>query len=183
MTSGRMPAAWVKQALVLACVFGVVACLELRPEGKAFFRPLDEMTASMTAMTIRQLGMPVSVDSTLLTHPSGFRFRISYGCTGLVPFAIIVATLSLLPLSGGQRLTGILLGAVLTIGLNLLRLAGLYFIGVHYPYDFVAAHEWWSQVLVVVTTAAFLLYWIHVDPPHSGSPAVNQNRPDRSVTA
>ena len=182
MTPGRLPAAWVKQALVLACVFGVVACLEIKPEGKAFFTPLDETTAVMTAATIRTLGMPVKVDSTLLTHPTGFRFRISYGCTGLVPFTIIVATLSLLPLSGRQRLTGIALGGVLTIGLNLLRLAGLYFVGVHHPYNFMSAHEWWSQVLVIVTTAGFLLYWIQVDSPRSHSPGVKEQRPSRSVS-
>lgn len=173
MTSKRLPAAWVKQALVLACVFGVVACLEFKPEGKAFFKPWDEMTASMTAMTIVQFGMPVSVESALLTHPSGFRFRISYGCTGIVPLAIVVASVLLLPLSGRQRLIGILLGIGLTIGLNLLRLAALYFIGVRYPYDFAAAHEWWSQALVILSTAAFVLYWIHADSPHSQSAVVD----------
>ena len=168
----RLPAAWVKQALVLACVFAVVAYLEYRPAHKAFFQPLDEITASVTALTIDRLGLPVTAQSTVLTHPSGFRFRISYGCTGVVPLTIIVATLLLLPLSRHQRLTAIVLGTVLTLGVNVLRLTGLYFVGVHHPYDFVAVHEWWSQVLVILGTAAFLLYWIHQDSPHLRSPAV-----------
>lgn len=152
------------QALVLAVVFGVVTFIEIRPEAAAFLRPLGEITASITAMVINYAGMPVSLDTISLAHPSGFRFRIVYGCTGIVPVTIVVATLLFLPLSVRKRLAGIALGAGLILSVNLLRIVGLYYVRANYPDSFDFAHEWAGQGLMIVVTAGFLLYWIHASP-------------------
>jgi len=148
------------QVLVLAGVFGVVTLFEVKPEAAAFLKPFGKITASITAMVINYVGMPVSLDTISLAHPSGFRFRIVYGCTGIVPVTIVVATLLSLPLSVRQRLAGIGLGAGLILCVNLLRIVGLYYVRANYPDSFDFVHDWMGQALMIVMTAGFLLYWI-----------------------
>lgn len=150
------------QAFVLAVVFGLVTLFESRPEAAAFLRPVGEITASLTALSISHFGMPVSLDTISLVHPSGFRFRIVYGCTGIVPMAIVVSSLLFLPVSFRQRLAGIVVGAGLILGINLLRIVGLYYVRANYPDSFDFAHDWVGQGLLILTTVGLLLYWIHV---------------------
>ncbi len=156
----RLPAPWVAQALVLGAVFSVVTFLELNPGAAAFTAPLDEITATLSASIIESAGMPVSLDHVYLSHPSGFRFKITYACTGIVPVAILAASLLCFPLPARRRLAGLVTGAAILLSVNLLRIGGLYYIRANYPESFDVAHDWCGQTLLVAVTAVVILYWI-----------------------
>lgn len=164
----RLPGPWVAQALVLAAVFSMVAFFELNPGAAAFMAPLDELTAGLSASLISSAGLPVSLDEIYLSHPSGFRLKITYGCTGIVSVTILAASLMCFPLSARRRLLGILTGASVIVGLNLLRIGGLYYIRANHPESFDIAHDWYGQTLLVVVTALVILYWIRGPAPSRG---------------
>lgn len=162
MSKPRFARIFGKLVFALAVVFSAVTLAELRPEIAALGAPFQNLTASLTAEGIRLVGLPVLLADTILTHPSGFRFQVSYGCTGVVPVAIIVLTMLVMPLSQRQRLIAISVGICMTIAVNLIRLVGLYWVGIYSPEGFVIAHEWIGQALVVLTTAVFTLHWVGV---------------------
>ena len=106
---------------------------------------LDRPTALSIYALLDMLGMPAVLDWTTVTHPAGFAYRIEYTCTALVPTAIILAFLLVLPGSIGRVALGTISGAAFIIAVNSIRLIGLYYVGVNHPTQFDAAHDWAGQ--------------------------------------
>lgn len=160
VASTRLPAAWVLQVLALVTVFAVVVLIEVYPALAAWLAPLNVAVAGLTAVLVDWLGMAVAWEASFLFHPAGFGYEIGANCTGLVPALVIIVTVCCLPLGSNQRLLAIGLGILCTQSVNLLRLVVLFYVGVHYPSAFDLAHDWLGQGLIIVTTAAFIIFWI-----------------------
>lgn len=147
--------------LALTGAVAIVVLLECLPAVQALLQPLQLLTANSAYVVVRSVGLPVALDNVLLTHPSGFRVAISYGCTPFVPAIFVALLLTFgLTLSWRSRLIALLSSMVLLICLNLLRVTALYYIGVAAPGAFDVTHNWLGQLVTVLGTAAIAVYWI-----------------------
>lgn len=148
-------------ALALLGGIGSVVLLDNWPALHDLVGPLERLTATTTFFIINATGLPIAVSDTVLSHPTGFRVAISYGCTPLVPAIFLVLILTLgLSMNWRARLAGLGSGIALLTILNLFRVIALYYVGVTTPETFTLAHEWLGQGVIVLGTAAVALYWI-----------------------
>lgn len=146
-------------ALLVSIV--VVIAFEWSPVLRSLIVPLQQATASAAAYLMNTLGMSVARDGIVLTHASGFRAAVSYGCTPLIP-VVFLSVIMVFGISLQRRtcVLGLLSGvAVLTL-LNLLRVVALFAVGVTAPELFAFSHEWLGQGVVIAATAVIVGYWI-----------------------
>lgn len=144
--------------IVLGCVAVLLAlgAIELSATLQAVLAPLCVWTAWATASVLAGVGVPVMREGTFLLDAGGFAAEIDYLCTALVPSALLAAAVLAHPSSLQARLRCLALGVVLLAVLNTLRLAHLFWLGVHAPEYFWVVHvAFWPPILVVLTIG----YW------------------------
>jgi exosortase/archaeosortase family protein len=114
--------------------------------------PVRVATAEAAVSLIRAVGMEAERVGSAVLHPGGFAYEVSRGCTGLVPAALIAAAIGAYPAARYLRVVGIALAVPLMLGLNLVRLVHLFYLGVHRPAAFHFAHEvvWQGAVVIAV---------------------------------
>lgn len=86
--------------------------------------------------------------------------EIVRGCDGSGVLFLVCAAVLSFPASWRARLAGVLLGAVLVYGLNLLRLTGLYFVAAYRPPWFLPLHTYFVPTLLIVAMALYYLAWL-----------------------
>jgi exosortase/archaeosortase family protein len=121
----------------------------------SFFESYLAVSSKVAAFLLGLVGEPVRASGGVLT--STFSMSVKQGCDGLQAMAIVASGVLALP--GGRRvkLLGVALGVLLLLGLNVLRIASLFWAGIHWPERFQLLHvHVWPAVLVF---AAFV-YWI-----------------------
>lgn len=122
-------------------------------------RPVEVLTARLTAGLVQVLGMDALGAGTVVYHPDGFAFQVSRGCTGLVPLALLAAAIVAAPAPGRKKVWGLLAAVPAVIGLNLLRLVQLFVAGVRWPATFDVAHEIVWQAIVILSVPGMWLIW------------------------
>jgi exosortase/archaeosortase family protein len=113
------------------------------------------VSGEVAAWLLRLCGEPVQASGGVLT--SSFSMAVKQGCDGLQAMSIVASGVLAFP--GGRRfkLTGVALGVSLLLVLNLLRIASLFWAGVHWPTRFQLLHvHVWPAVLVL---GAFV-FWV-----------------------
>jgi exosortase/archaeosortase family protein len=77
--------------------------------------------------------------------------KIVRGCDAFDPIAVFVALVLASPIAWRKRLTGIALGVLFLLVINLVRIASLVLIGIHAPRVFEWMHlELWQALLIVL---------------------------------
>lgn len=152
----------VRFVVVFLGVFGLLYVLST--EVDAFVTVVVEpITAGVTAasawlISLFEAGVQASGSS--ITGPL-FSVNILHGCNGTTPAAMIVAGVLAYPATWKARAFGLLVGSAWVQVVNLLRIVLLYELG---RFGFVAAfesvHLYVAQIVVILATAAFWLYWI-----------------------
>jgi len=120
---------------------------------------LDAATAAVTAALARLAGLDVTASRYVIMHAGGFACEVYYRCTGLLPALFVAGAILASPASFRSRWRGALLGAVVMLGLNLLRLVGLLAVAVRFPAVFATAHAVVGETIVVAAVIAFWLAW------------------------
>jgi exosortase/archaeosortase family protein len=143
----------------LALALGALWALELLPALGALLAPLNVLTAQLTAAMLAAVGLPVARVDAVLVHAGGFACVIDHACTALGPVAVLAALILPRAASRRARATGVLLGTVLLVGVNQLRLISLVWLGVQAPDLFQFAHVWLWPALLVVTTVGYWWAW------------------------
>lgn len=116
----------------------------------ALLAPLATLTAQMTLLLLHWSGMEATRAATVISHPGGFAYEITYRCTGFLPVAFLTASLLASPGSLQRKVPGLAVGVPVLIGLNLTRLVHLFYVGVHNPVVFDVAHAvLWEGFLVL----------------------------------
>ena len=112
------------------------------------------------------IGFPVSIAGTHL-FSGAFRVDVSPACSGAVPSMIYLAAVFAYPASGRAKALGAAIGLLVIHGANLLRVMGLFLIGLFAEEYFHHAHVYVAQGLVVAIAVATWLYWAgrFVDAP------------------
>ena len=136
--------------MVITVFLGVVLLTHCDNVLGALLAPLAALTAQMTLPLLHWSGMEATRAATVISHPGGFAYEISYRCTGFLPVAFLTACILASPGSLQRKVPGLAVGVPVLIGLNLTRLVHLFYVGVHNPAVFDVAHALlWEGCLVL----------------------------------
>ncbi|MBS1213693.1 MAG: archaeosortase [Proteobacteria bacterium] len=147
--------------VAIMVLYGMVVGLFYREEvlGQAL-APLAMLTARATSFLLHAVGIDALRNGTTVMHPAGFSYEIAYTCTGFLPIVTLVVCILAYPGPFQTKCAGILIGAPVLIGINLLRLTSLFYIGIDLPEFFVFAHEVVWEVVWVIAFVGFWFGWI-----------------------
>lgn len=119
--------------------------------------PLRQLTAQAALALAQSLGLDAVRVGTVVQHPGGFAYEISRGCMGVIPALILGVGVLAWPGVGSRKAIALLVGIPLLLGLNLIRLGHLFYLGVRRPDQFHFAHEvGWEAVVVLAVFGLWL---------------------------
>ncbi len=159
-------------AVVMAVFAGVVLLTYREDMLGPLLAPLTTLTARMTLALLHWGGMEAARVTTVLSHPGGFAYEIYYRCTGFLPVAFLTASILASPGPLRRKCVGLAVGVPILIGLNLARLAHLFYLGVHNPAAFELAHTVvWEGFLILAIFGIWLGWtrWSDSQPETGGN--------------
>ena len=154
----RHPAWWLAGSLVV--VLAGLWVIQIHPLAGGVFAPLTVLTAQLTAFILAAIGLPVMREAATLVHAGGFACEIDVACTALIPAALLAVSMALLRATPRAHLMGIILGALLVVLVNQLRLVSLVWLGVQAPGYFDVAHNLLWPALLILTGSGYGLIWL-----------------------
>ncbi|MEO1260624.1 MAG: archaeosortase/exosortase family protein [Bacteroidota bacterium] len=123
--------------------------------------PFLEAQANISNALLRLLGHDTTVENAMI-FSSEFAVNIKNGCDGLEAIAILVSGVLIFPASVKLKLSGITWGVITLFLLNLLRIAGLYLIGLNFsPTVFEIMHVQGGFILFTMISVILLFIWIN----------------------
>ena len=118
--------------------------------------PVLKVSAAGASWLLSLIGVVTQTDG-VVVKGAEFSVAVRSGCDPLAPIALMSGAMLGFPSSWRQRLAGMLGGAGILFGLNLVRVASLYLTGRAHSNWFYSLHqEWWPAAFIVV---ALLLWW------------------------
>jgi exosortase H (IPTLxxWG-CTERM-specific) len=149
----------LRYALLLAAVAALL-WLAFRDEVMgAVLQPLRALIAQVTLGLIHGVGMQATREASAIYHPGGFAYEISRGCTGFVPAAMLGVSIAAYPAERRHKGVGLALGIPVLLGINLVRLVHLFYLGVHQSEWFHAAHTVVWEGLIILAVVGLWLGW------------------------
>lgn len=119
--------------------------------------------ASATGAILNLLGPEVTVHGQSVSN--GFDMRVVKSCDAMEAKCLFVAAVLAFPAPWLRRVIGVVAGLAALIGMNLVRLCSLYFIGLHWPSWFDVAHEEvWQFVTIAFAAGIWVLWAVWVTP-------------------
>ncbi len=157
VTRPRLAGPAVRFIAILAA-FAVAAWLGYRDEYLGgVLVPLRQLTAQAALMVIQAIGLDAARDGVVIRHAGGFAYEISRGCMGVIPALFLAVGVLAWPGESRRKLAALLVGIPFLLGLNLARLAHLFFLGVRRPGQFGFAHEvGWEAAMVIAVFGLWL---------------------------
>lgn len=123
---------------------------------------LAQLSAWLSWALLRVIGMivgfPVEIDGTNLGSGE-FVVDVSPACSGAVPSIIYLSAVLAFPTSWRAKLIGSAMGLGVIHGVNLLRVVGLFIVGLFFHEYFHETHVYIAQALVVAIAIATWLFW------------------------
>lgn len=120
--------------------------------------PLALAFAAAGGFLLNLLSFKATVSGTLL-QVEGFAAQIDDVCTGIFVVAIYVSAVLAYPSRAGEKLKGLLMGASAILGLNLIRVVTLMYVGRYLPQFFETAHLLVWQSLIIFSALLVWIYW------------------------
>lgn len=114
--------------------------------------------AALAGMLIQVFDRSVSVAGTVVQ--GRFPIQIVKDCSSLDAQALLVAAVAAFPATRARRLAGVIAGVIVLNALNLLRIAGLYYVGVHAREHFDTVHEEVMPLFLIAAAALSFCVWI-----------------------
>jgi exosortase/archaeosortase family protein len=145
---------------------GVLYLLSLTPLYQQTVSRLPVADARLASGILRALGETNAVSDATL-HSTRCAITVEPGCSGIGLSFFLVSAILAFPVSWKSRAFGIIAGVSLLLLLNVVRVASLYWIGVHAPPFFDAAHhEIWPAFLNLAAVCVMTLWIVLVRPWH-----------------
>jgi exosortase/archaeosortase family protein len=120
------------------------------------FRSYLNANALVAAAVLRGLGTEASASDGVLSGGS-FVMKIAVGCDALQPIALFCFAVLASPLPLRFKLPGLLAGTVALLALNIVRIATLFWTGIHAPRVFEILHvDIWQTIFII----AALMLWV-----------------------
>jgi exosortase/archaeosortase family protein len=121
-------------------------------------RALLQLQARLAGALIGYFDRSVHVHATVID--GAFSLQIVKTCSALDVQLLYLAAVLSYPAPWRRRLLGSLLGWAGLFALNLLRIAGLYWVGVVHPAAFESVHEELLPLLLIVAACAAFALWL-----------------------
>jgi exosortase H (IPTLxxWG-CTERM-specific) len=134
--------------------FGVLPRVRL-----GVINPYTEFLAEAVAAVINLFGAGAVAKGALVYSPR-YSMDIAMGCDGVEASCLYLAGVLAFPTSWRARLIGFALGVPLIHAINLARLVGLYYVGMHWPSVFDGVHDYVAQTIVILFSTAILVFWL-----------------------
>lgn len=124
---------------------------------------LLESHLRLQATLARALLSPVyselRVTGTVVSSPR-FAMEVKHGCDALQPIAIFLAVVVAFPARWSEKIIGAVVGVVLLLVLNVVRLSTLYVVGHHFEEYFELMHMTVWQGLFVLSAFGLWMAWV-----------------------
>ncbi len=152
----RQPVVFI--SVFLGSVLGFALFLQFDAVTLYLVQPYTERIARVAALCLNALGEDARVSGTLLRTPR-FSVNIYHGCNGVLATSIYVAAVLAFPSSLREKAIGVAIGVPAIQLINMVRILSLYYIGIHWPDLFGAAHGYVWQSLVVLLSMVVWILW------------------------
>ena len=124
--------------------------------------------ANWSGAILRLIGYPIEIFEDRISLDD-FMIQIKGGCDGLEATALFILAILAFPVPFRLKIKGILGGLVVLAILNILRIVGLFLIGVHYNAAFDFLHLHGGVVLFTLTSIILWLVWVNWSFNHIGN--------------
>ncbi|MDY6905449.1 MAG: exosortase H [Thermodesulfobacteriota bacterium] len=121
--------------------------------------PLNVYTARMTAMLVKLMGIDVVVREAFVSAGS-FSIKVIPECTAIFVVILYFAFVMAYPASIRQKAMGLLFGIPVLVVVNMVRLVGIFLIGMHYRALFEYAHVYIGQIFMILLVLSISLIWL-----------------------
>ena len=122
-------------------------------------RPYTEFLAKSIAAILNLFGAGATAEGSLV-RSSQFTMNIAMGCDGIEAASLFMAGVLAFPAGWRAKLIGLAVGIPVIHLINLARLVGLYYAGVHLPSNFEEVHVYVAQTIVILLSTALLIGWL-----------------------
>ena len=126
---------------------------------EGIIKPYTHFLASVVAGVINLFGAGATAEGAQVTSPR-FSLNIAAGCDGVEASSLFLAGVLAFPTGWRARMIGFALGIPAIHTINLLRVVGLYYVGVYLPSLFEELHVYVAQTIVILLSTAILLFWL-----------------------
>ncbi len=152
-------------------------CWGMRIVKEDWFPSYLELNARVSATLIGWCGHQATCRGvSVSSRETGFSVQIRRGCDAIEPSAIFLAGVAAFPARWRRKLPGMLVGAVLLLALNFVRIVSLFFIGIHYPRVFHLMHvDVWQAVFIFLAIVLWIVWALWATRPET---AVQDAAPD-----
>lgn len=122
-------------------------------------KPFTFLLAKAVLAVINLFGAGAVADGALVKSPA-FILDIAMGCDGVEAMSLYLAGVLAFPTSWKARLVGLAAGLPAIQVINVLRLVGLYYAGIHLPSAAEVMHVYVAQTVVILFATAILIAWL-----------------------
>lgn len=112
--------------------------------------------ARVSGVILRVMGEDATVHGRSISSPR-FALEVQHGCNALLPTALFVSAVLASPVGLAAKIPGILIGSILLMLMNLVRLVSMFYAGVYIPSYFDAMH---AHVWPAIFVSLSLLLWL-----------------------
>ena len=139
---------------------------------REFVAPFILGITAAPSLLIEIFGGSVDIFGDILRSPiSGFAVKVDNGCSGLEAVILICAAVLAFPTTWKLRLIGVLGCSAAILGVNLIRIISLFYIGQYSMKWFEWAHLYAWDILIMVDGVIAILLWIRYAIPRTPQPA------------
>ena len=152
-----------------ALLLGFYLLVALRPVDRQLVVPFTGGIAAVSGQVLGAVGEEITRTGTIL-RGDGFAVDLRNGCNGLEAMVFVVAAVLAYPAPWKRRGLGILIGAALIQGVNLIRVTSLYLLGKYRPDLFEVFHVTvWQSVIFGIAILYFLGWTTRARPVADGA--------------
>lgn len=164
----------LSRSLCLFCAYLVLGfALQVTPVvDRELVVPFLSVIASVSGGLINLFGGAAIVANDVIHSPvAGFAVRVDNGCSGLEAVILICAAVLAFPTTWKMRAVGVVACSLAILGVNLIRIISLFYIGQYSMEWFEWAHLYAWDILIMVDGVVALILWVRFALARAPQPA------------
>ena len=147
----------------------------LQPAEKYVIIPFTSFIADISVWIVQFFDDNVEAYRNVIRNATtGFGVRIERGCNGVEAVIILVSALLAFPAPLALRIKGILFGSAAVLGLNLVRIISLFYLGLWNRQIFEWFHLYVWPILIVLDALVVFLVWTRIASRQSATTAAQR---------